>query len=208
MGGKSKQKGASFERSVCRALSQWVTNGERDDLYWRSAMSGGRATFARKTKGIDGPSTSHHAGDIVATHELGHVLTNRWYIECKHYKDLKIESGLIKGVGLLSKFWRDTCEQATYHEKFPMLIASQNLMPTLLLVPLASHLNPAGLTPFARETMLMKSLVLRADVFNFDNLMQTKFMSVQHTNDWVFLHPGELQRILGYKPKRTRVRLK
>ena len=49
--GYGKQKGGEYERTVCKKLSLWVSNGTRDDIFWRSAMSGGRATLQRK-KGI------------------------------------------------------------------------------------------------------------------------------------------------------------
>src|SRR5215216_6431446 len=42
-------KGPQWEREVCRALSLWVTNGERVDVFWRSAMSGGRATVHNRS---------------------------------------------------------------------------------------------------------------------------------------------------------------
>jgi hypothetical protein len=44
--GGGKQKGSQFERDVCRELSLWVSHGKQEDVYWRSAMSGGRSTVA------------------------------------------------------------------------------------------------------------------------------------------------------------------
>jgi len=42
-------KGGTFERDVSRALSLWWTNGDRDDVIWRTKNSGGVATARRKT---------------------------------------------------------------------------------------------------------------------------------------------------------------
>ncbi|MBM3120244.1 MAG: hypothetical protein FJ006_12010, partial [Chloroflexi bacterium] len=56
-------KGASFERDISRQLSLWWTHGERDDVFWRSSMSGGRATVRAKK----GQKTAYQNGDITAT---------------------------------------------------------------------------------------------------------------------------------------------
>lgn len=54
------QKGSQFERDMCRLFSRWVSGGDRDDLFWRTSQSGGRATAcsrrgaALKSKGFYG----------------------------------------------------------------------------------------------------------------------------------------------------------
>lgn len=66
MGGKAK--GNSFERKICTELSLWWTDNDRDDIFWRSASSGGRATsrFRRSKK-----STAASQGDITAIDPSG-----------------------------------------------------------------------------------------------------------------------------------------
>lgn len=64
-------KGLSFERDVCRRLSEWFSGGADDDLFWRSAASGGRATVRRKK----GKRTVGHYGDICATSSEGEPFT-------------------------------------------------------------------------------------------------------------------------------------
>lgn len=73
------QKGSQFERDICRLLSEWVSRGERDDLFWRTSMSGGRATV-RSRKGKE---THGQYGDITATHPKGRKLTKLVTIELK-----------------------------------------------------------------------------------------------------------------------------
>lgn len=124
-----KAKGSAFEREVCKELSLWVSRGERKDLYWRSAMSGGRATIGKR-KGED---LAHQAGDISAVHPDGHVLTDKYYIECKFYRDLDIKAFLV-GKGKLSAFWKEAVTQSHIHKRLPLLIAKQNMLPTLVLV--------------------------------------------------------------------------
>jgi hypothetical protein len=124
----NKQKGSAFERLVCRKLSVWVSGDERrGDLFWRSAMSGGRATLARKRG-----ETSRIAGDIAAVSPEGHALTDFFYVECKHLKSLDLTALVCTGRGALALHWHACCASADYQSKKPMLIAKQNMQPTLL----------------------------------------------------------------------------
>jgi hypothetical protein len=119
----AKQKGSAFERKICVALSLWVTDGQRKDVFWRSAMSGGRATV----RGLD----VRQAGDVCAVAPEGHAFCDQWYVECKHYKSLDFHC-LLKGTGKLHKFWLDTAKKAIKRNKTPMLIARQNGTPVVL----------------------------------------------------------------------------
>lgn len=77
-------KGAPFEREVAMALSKWWTHGERDDVFWRSSQSGGRATSRKKS----GKSTFGQYGDIAATDPIGQPLLNFITFELKNgYED-------------------------------------------------------------------------------------------------------------------------
>src|ERR1043166_5512869 len=123
-----KAKGSGFEREVCKALSKWVSKGKRQDIFWRSAMSGGRATV-QHAKGI----SIRQAGDICAVAPEGHVLTDRWFLECKHVKNLAIQSFLLYGTGALANFWKVAQQQARQHRKSPMIIARQNHLPIIVV---------------------------------------------------------------------------
>ena len=202
MRSKGKQKGAGFERKTCKALSLWVSGGEREDLFWRSAMSGGRATVGRKA----GKEHARHAGDISSTSPEGHALTDRWYVECKAYKDLDIVAAFVNGNGKLAKFWRETVEQATHYKRMPMLIAKQNITPTLVLVPTAHLINPYGSAMYPRAR-LGHSDILRADILDFEGMLKLPFEPRATQIDEQFLKPGEMARILGYaKPKRKKIK--
>jgi hypothetical protein len=72
-------KGASFERDFSKKLSLWWTHDERDDVFWRSQASGGRATIRKRSnKTLDGQE-----GDICATDPIGKPLLDRYTIELK-----------------------------------------------------------------------------------------------------------------------------
>jgi hypothetical protein len=127
--GGGKQKGASFEREVSVSLSKWVSYGEREDIFWRSAMSGGRATVGRK-KGKD---LQHQAGDLAAVHELGQPFLKKFYPELKFYSDLNY-AGILDSTGHLVKFWKSTITEANSYNRSPMLIAKQNRKPVVVFI--------------------------------------------------------------------------
>ena len=132
-----KAKGGAFEREVCKVLSLWVSHGQREDLFWRTAMSGGRAT-------VHGRSV-RQCGDVCAVAPEGHHFTDRYYIECKHLKSLNF-FGLVEGNGFLLKHWLDTVKKAEQNELIPILIAKQNNRPVLLCCNQHFQMYPPLLT--------------------------------------------------------------
>ena len=115
-----KQKGGSFEREICKKLSEWVSNGKSDDLFWRSAMSGGRATVRKKKD----KETASGQGDITAVTPAGNKLTDRFVIECKHYNNIGF-SQYIYGQGSLVDIWSKLLQECGENKR-PMLIVKEN----------------------------------------------------------------------------------
>jgi len=161
--GGSKQKGGAFERWCCKHLSLWVSHGRKEDVFWRSAMSGGRATVG----GRKGKDLARQAGDITAVASEGHTLTNHYYIECKHVRDLCVH-GLWLKYGKLFGFWRIACTEARKHRRMPMLIARQNNYPTLVLIK-------QGARVFPERLRLANVQTVGCDVYLFDDVMQTEY---------------------------------
>lgn len=120
-----KQKGASFEREVCVLLSRWLTNGKQEDVFWRSALSGGRATVAY----AKGKRLASQVGDISCIHPIGQHFIEHFAPECKFYADLDYK-GLLTGKGKLLEFWAEINDQAARYGKMPFLVAKQNRMAT------------------------------------------------------------------------------
>jgi hypothetical protein len=129
---KGKQKGSAFERKICKHLSLWVSKGKDEDLFWRSAMSGGRATVHARKKG--GKLQRRHAGDISATSAEGCSLTDRFFIECKSYKNLDLLAFLFKKSGKLYGFWEEAIAQADKYGKQPVLIGKQNYVDEFVIM--------------------------------------------------------------------------
>lgn len=127
--GAGKSKGASFEREVCRRLSLYLSGGRRDDLLWRSAMSGGRATIQFDA----GRVNLTQSGDVTAVGMEAYDFVERTFVEVKHYRDLRIARSIVCGTGDLVAFWKKTVEESSKYGKRPMLVARQNLYPTLVV---------------------------------------------------------------------------
>jgi hypothetical protein len=77
--GRGMAKGSNFEREICKKISLWWTDGDRDDIYWRTSGSGARA----KTRGKLGKGTFGQYGDIQATDPIGQPLIDLCSIEIK-----------------------------------------------------------------------------------------------------------------------------
>lgn len=129
--GRGKGKGSAFERKVCKLLSKWVSRGKRTDLFWRTAMSGGRATVERR-KGV----VVRQAGDICAVTPDGHAFTDHWYVECKSYKSIGLTQWIVNNDGKIPGWWAKCKREARDHGREPMLIVKQNFLPILVITRL------------------------------------------------------------------------
>jgi hypothetical protein len=92
-------------------------------------MSGGRATIHVRKGDLN-----RQAGDIASISPEGHKLTDKYFIECKHYRDLKIAKFLLLDEGPLAVFWKVANREARKHQREPMLIARQNNFPTIAIM--------------------------------------------------------------------------
>lgn len=72
-------KGSSFERTIAKQLSLWYSNKKRDDIFWRTAGSGARATTRMKQN----KDTANSAGDLSFLHHSGKAFINLCVIEIK-----------------------------------------------------------------------------------------------------------------------------
>lgn len=106
---KSK-KGSTFERGMCKRLSMWFSHNERDDIFWRTAGSGARATIRMKNSG---KMTSDSAGDICAIHPSAKPLTRLCIFELKRGYTQKNRSAGISLLTIIDKLIK---------EKDPILI--------------------------------------------------------------------------------------
>ena len=158
-------KGQAFERLICRRLSEWVTAGAKSDCFWRSAMSGGRATVHQR-KGL----LLRQSGDITSVAPEGHGFTDTWFVECKFRKDLALRAFFTEGKGKLAAWWHTARDEAIKYDKLPMVIARQNRCPTLVVMP----------TIFAPNTVLVQLNGIYCTVLQFDRLMEFSYDGFDH----------------------------
>lgn len=124
-----KEKGSGFERDISKQLSLWLSGGLRNDILWRSEISGGRFTFSSsRGKAVGAP------GDITATDPLGYKFVSDFVSECKFWKDLHFIQFLF-GKGELYKALLKVRKQAMDCKKSWWLVAKQNSQPILLFMP-------------------------------------------------------------------------
>ncbi|MGB4206060.1 MAG: hypothetical protein WBJ84_10645 [Bacteroidales bacterium] len=126
-----KLKGSSFERTICKKLSLWVSKNKRDDIFWRTNSSGGRYTV-RKKVGLD---TYNQAGDITNAHPEGEFLVNYFIFELKSYKKINIWD-FFKDQDkktLLYEWWIKLNNECKNCNKIPILIVKEDYKPVLLL---------------------------------------------------------------------------
>ena len=134
-------KGSAYERELCRYLSLWWSDGRRDDCFWRTSNSGGRAT-ARSRKG---QSTSGHYGDICATDEEGKPLLSQITFELKRgYSRCTIADLLDKGVKAKRQQYeewfsklKDTAEQA--RTNWWALVHRRDQRQAMIFIPFDLH---------------------------------------------------------------------
>lgn len=102
-------KGAAFERELAKRFSLWWTQDTRDDVFWRSSNSGGRATVRRRA----GKKTFGHCGDLAATDPIGQPFLNAVTVELKcGYTKCVFADALDRADHLLQSEWEGFIEQA------------------------------------------------------------------------------------------------
>lgn len=170
-----RQKGQEFEREVAKRLSLWLTSGERDDLFWRSAMSGGRATLqSRRGAAIHRRRASPNKaqlGDLSAIDPLGEELLLRHVIvECKFREDVEFVAGFLKGTGRLLSWWNKEVEKAeATKSRDPFMVVRENRQPTVLL----TTARAADALGIVGPIMTLNLWPMDPFVFLFDEIIPT-----------------------------------
>jgi len=142
----SSNKGSAFERLICKQLSLWWTDGDRDDVFWRTSNSGGRATI----RGRQSKETFGQYGDIQATDPIGQPLMNACAIECKKgYKQATLSDIIdrpdnLKRKSEYQKFVEQAITQADAAKApFWMLITKRDARNILIAIPWELYLELA-----------------------------------------------------------------
>ncbi len=133
-------KGSSYEREVCKRLSLWWTQDEdppRDDVFWRTSQSGGRATSRAKK----GSKTKNSHGDVCAIDPVGQPLLDLITIEVKRgYSSSSIQDLLDKGPKAAKQTYEKWIEKAVQDHKQAgsfswMIIVKRDKRDPLVILP-------------------------------------------------------------------------
>ena len=136
-----KRKGNTFERAICKALSLWWTSGEREDVFWRSASSGGVATQRHKV----GKTMYGQSGDIQAIDPIGAPLLQLMTVELKRgYTTTSFADALDKPARNKPCVFEGFVSQCSFEAKtagtpFWLLIVQRNRRKALVFVPTALY---------------------------------------------------------------------
>jgi len=135
MGGKGK--GSAFERELAKQFGRWWTGNERDDVFWRTDNSGGRATVRAKI-GVD---TFGQCGDLQASDPIGQPLMDLFVIEVKRgYKEGHLGNLLDAGENNAEQQFEKFLNQViTDYEKSNaiswMLVSKRNRRESIITIP-------------------------------------------------------------------------
>lgn len=124
---------------MCKLLSMWWSGGERDDLFWRTSTSGGRATFRSKQD----RKTQGQYGDVAATDPVGKPLIDFATIELKTGYNKHTLHNLIDAPGRYKQAqeWRKWIDKATLDRVRSgtltwMIIAKRDQREPIVVIPL------------------------------------------------------------------------
>lgn len=104
---QGNKKGSQFERQVCSSLSYWWAG--KDDVFWRSSQSGGRA----KSRGRKGKDTHGQYGDVCAIDPIGAALIDFVTIELKRgYSSNTLYDAIDKSDARIDQKWEQWIRQS------------------------------------------------------------------------------------------------
>ena len=87
-----------------------------------------------------------------------------------------IDSFLVKGTGILAKFWEDTVTKAARYKRNPVLIAKQNNFPTIVVT------SPGGMAVF-KHPLLSKYVKGKTPIMTFEVYLLSDILSVPFRSD-------------------------
>ena len=146
----SGKKGSAFEREICKSLSFWLTNGKRDDIFWRTAGSGARAETRKKV----GKETAFQNGDLAFIDPIGETYLRFFFVEIKkgYNKHLDILSFVDKaGKHQILKAWLNKACKQRRPGQIIQLIVKRDLRKTFVVIESVCFVlleNQIGVYPY------------------------------------------------------------
>ena len=132
---KPQQKGGRFEGELCRLFSKWFTHGKRDDVFYKTSGSGGRATHRQRLQ----KQTAFSAGDMSFTDSIGQPFIVYFLVEIKRgYNSRVVFNNLIdkdsKQMPLIVEWFKKANkERSQNRRKAVMLLMRRDYAKTLVV---------------------------------------------------------------------------
>lgn len=190
---KSSSKGSRFERHICGLLSRWWTYGKRDDVFWRTAGSGARATGRAKR----GKKTANACGDICHVDAIGSPLTYVFAFELKAGYVTNVLGNIVDRCGLNCQ-WEDWIRQAenssdmaqTYSWAVIHLRARRDVMIHLPKVAFKRLAGGKGLPRFKKPYT-----ITHVEVQLIDGVYWEEIISFRLADFLQLVTPGDVKRL-------------
>ena len=184
---KGQGKGGAFERKLCFELSKWWTKGKRDDIFRRSATSGGRATVRTKV----GKTTFGQYGDIAIADPLGQPLLDLVTIELKTGYPGQSPFDMVDRVGKQNPKYKQFFEQCMRERKeakvpYWMLIGRRKQKDIMIYLPHALYRQFNHLDEAFPSVRLSVTVLLR----------QRKIFGCPLSEFFNLVEPNEINRML------------
>ena len=191
------KKGSQFERETCKRLSKWWTNGKRDDVYWRSSQSGGRATQRAKR----GVRTYGSYGDVAAVDPIGEPLLKLFTIELKRGStygtpgdllDFKSDNKRHRWMKCLLQTIRSSVEAGSHGW---MMVSKRDFRRAMVYMDLDSARQLSQVVSFLNKPNVAKFCLKCSD-------MQIRFIAMPLESFLARVSPEQVKQCLNILPER------
>jgi hypothetical protein len=137
--GGGSGKGGEFEREFSKLFSDYLTGGARNDVFWRSSQSGGRATTRAKT----GLKTAGSYGDITCLDASFAFITRVLCFELKRGYNTVGVLDLLDGKKAepeIIAFWKQCSRDAELGGiMFPFVVLRRDFRNAVIIIPRKLH---------------------------------------------------------------------
>lgn len=194
---KSK-KGGKYEKEVCKHLSLWWTDGNRDDIFYSTHGSGNRATIRAK----QGLCTENMCGDVCASAEIGFAFTDYFMTEIKRgYTDK------LSFIELVDKPDKKTLKIKNWVRKAERQ-RKENFRRGLLVIIKRDYANPFCIIDTNSFFRLCSySMTALGDKYLEFSIDRRKYFAITFSAFLKFLNPGDIREIKKeFKIKRVKRR--
>jgi len=154
----TKNKGTSFELSIAKQLSYWITGNTKKYVLWRSHGSGAVQTITKKISPLK--------GDIMVIDSIAEKFS-RICVECKHYKTINLLHLLNNNTNIknfiITMWWMKLVETCVETKSIPWLIIKQNYSDSVLCtypLDILSQLKPNIIVKFHPPHNTINSILL------------------------------------------------